>query len=59
MKGSSVPLILRAVEKGDAKSSRHTLVGRAYVHGFIDGEMMSALGKPGTGNKTFEAIQLV
>lgn len=38
IRDSAAPIILRPVEGGDEKLYR--LVGEAYVHGFMNGEML-------------------
>jgi hypothetical protein len=40
IRDSAAPLILRPVQEGEGK--RYRLVGEAYVHGFMNGEMLQA-----------------
>jgi hypothetical protein len=63
VRGSSVPLVLRPVTKSSRKgvgnSTRYTLVGRAYVHGIMDGEMWKDEAGLWMQKDRTEAIELV
>lgn len=41
VRGCSVPLILRPTHAKESGGSQYTLICRAYVHGIMDGEMLS------------------
>ena len=45
MFGVAVPLIIRQVGSPDSSERRHVLVGPAYVHGIMDGEIMDRLAE--------------
>jgi hypothetical protein len=55
VEGASVPLVLRAVPG----SCLYRLVGRAYVHGFMGGEVMDMAENNEAGDKRFKSLQLV
>lgn len=57
MYGANVPMVCSSrAERGDDGTSKYRLVGPAYVHGIMDGEVLEARDR---GEVTEEIISLM